>query len=414
MSIPLLPGSSSSMINDYYRRYAIEKKQYFEGCRLIISNIVLVTLRVGDTYTIEVELKDLNLSHEISLTWLSDALLNRCHIFPGDNVDVSLWNPESVKNASRLFKGWENFLGLGLQEWSLLKLSKAEEMFYECRSFVGDKIDCWALPELEDANSMFSLCENFNPQSVARWRPEQLRVANKMFDDCTSFTGNGIDAWNLSNLEKADEMFYVSGDNSTFNPTSVSKWSPVALISAEFMFRNCKIFTGKGADSWQLQKLQRASHMFSGCSAFNAVVAAWCPENLVDAIYMFRKCGAFEGEGLANWGGCLTKLTRVEGMFSDCANLKLKNLSTWELPKVEYNDLQDMLSNVLVKDGDDIKALKSMKLRVPAEVDNINVIHHIFGSKRGAELFKAGYKTELEKACNNWKKYDKLCALQQN
>ena len=102
-------------------------------------------------------------------------------------------------------------------------------------------------------------------------------------------------------------------------------------------------------------------------------------------------------------------------MFSDCANLKLQNLSTWELPKVKYNALQDMLSNVLVKDDADIKALMSMKLRVPAEVNNINVIHHIFGSKRGDELFlNSVIKPKLKTACDNWREYDKLCALQQN
>ena len=165
-------------------------------------------------------------------TWIT-SITNFSQAFqqsnlPG-NVDFSNWaSGLAATNVSTMFSGNTNFIGTGLANWNLTKVTNMAS-FLSGTAFNSD-ISGWDLQSCTNASSLFSSTP-FNHSSISNLNLYNITTITSMFSGCTAFNqdidtkvvGTGADAYLAWDTANVDDMHACFNGATSFN-YSIGKW----------------------------------------------------------------------------------------------------------------------------------------------------------------------------------------------
>jgi len=145
------------------------------------------------------------------------------------NVDFSNWaSGLAATNVSTMFSGNTNFIGTGLTNWNLTKVTNMAS-FVSGTAFNSD-ISGWDLQSCTNAGSLFSGTP-FNHPSISNLNLYNITTITSMFQGCTAFNqdvdtkvvGTGADAYLAWDTSNVNDMHACFNGATSFN-YSIGKW----------------------------------------------------------------------------------------------------------------------------------------------------------------------------------------------
>ena len=96
-----------------------------------------------------------------------------------------------------------------------------------------------------------------------------------------------ISKWNVSNVTNMQYMFYQCKN---FTGTGLENWDVSNVTDMSYMFCYCNNFTGKGLENWNVSKVTNMYAMFSRCENFNGDLSKWDVSSVGNMDFMFKNC----------------------------------------------------------------------------------------------------------------------------
>ena len=93
------------------------------------------------------------------------------------------------------------------------------------------------------------------------------------------------------------------------------------------MFDECRNFTGKGLENWDVSNVTNMRYMFNNCRNFNSDLSNWDVSNVEDMTCMFYNCKKLNFD-LSKWD--ISNINDMQSMFIYCEQLK-QDFSTWNI-----------------------------------------------------------------------------------
>lgn len=191
-------------------------------------------------------------------------------------------------------------------------LKELRSIMRDVNVYLGDIEIPKNITSLENA---FSLTTRSDFSGLENWDVSHITNMNYLFQNCKSFTGKEIKNWNVSSVASMREMFR---NCKKFN-ANLSKWNISNVKDTNEMFAGCSNFTGKGLENWNTKNIEEMTGMFAGCTKFDADLSRWKTHNLKKMMYVFQDCYSFFGKGLENWD-----LSNVKAMKNDFTHTKVQ------------------------------------------------------------------------------------------
>jgi surface protein len=194
-------------------------------------------------------------------SWCTAEVTSMNAMFQGAtsfNCDIGEWDTTKLTNAMSMLQSASRF-NRNLSRWNTTSLTHANYMFAYASEFAGD-VSSWKTPALKDAFAMFRGASKFDC-NLSGWDVRRVTTMTYMFAQARSFTGKGLEEWDVSgaidmchmfnsaekfdadlskwdvtNVKRMDKMFH--GAIAFSNITSVLKWKPSSLETANDMFTN--------------------------------------------------------------------------------------------------------------------------------------------------------------------------------
>ena len=169
-------------------------------------------------------------------------------------------------------------------------------------------------------NRMFRISRLNNERincDISRWDVSNVTEFSYMLLYCSEFKCD-LSEWDVSSGKLFAEMF-----TSTQIDFDVSKWDMSNAEDTSGMFSYCYKFKGKGLEKWKTNSLKACSSMFCSCEKIDPDFSDWDVSNVTRFDFMFEDCRNFTGKGIRNW---VIKPKRLYKMFMGCTKLDPKNI----------------------------------------------------------------------------------------
>lgn len=270
-----------------------------------------------------------------------DDMFNDAYVF---NSDISGWDTSRVISMNRMFKNSKKFnrdISTDNDKWNVSNVESMDEMFHSALEF-NSNISGWDVRNVKSFVRMFYNCPVFDG-SLNDWNflldgtNEVDQNMRQLFEFCRMFTGKGLDTWNVSRVYDVTSMFK---DCSSFTGTTISNWNDNTsnIRSFDNMFLRCSSFNGN-IGGWDTSSATSMIYMFYEASSFNQNLKDWNVSNVTNMSSMFNGATYF-GDGdetvVENWK--TTSLTNMDAMFYRCLYfdgiLVSKPDGTWDVSKV--------------------------------------------------------------------------------
>ena len=182
-----------------------------------------------------------------------------------------------------------------------------------------------------------------------------------MFFGCFSLANLDLSSVNTSSVTDMGAMF---GCCSGLISLDVSGVDTSRVTNMAQMFSSCSSLTGLDVSNFNTSKVTFMPYMFKNCSSLTSLnVSSFDTSNVTNMTGMFSSCGALMSLDVT--GVDTSNVTEMkiyesdEGIFQNCTNLKILDLSSFDLSKVSAEDagLQNMLSGCSLEELRTPKAL---------------------------------------------------------
>jgi Mycoplasma protein of unknown function, DUF285 len=145
--------------------------------------------------------------------------------------DLSDWTVSNAVNMHGMFAGANQFVGTGLENWDVGRVSDFSHMFMNADSFVGN-LSLWDTSSATTMETMFAHALNFNGE-LTKWNVSRVRTMSFMFYFAPKVEGGDLTQWNVSQVESTAAMFCLASNFSGH----VSTWDTRNLQSMHAMVR---------------------------------------------------------------------------------------------------------------------------------------------------------------------------------
>jgi probable HAF family extracellular repeat protein/surface protein len=282
-------------------------------------------------------------------TWDTHSLLLMPTMFSNAlnfNQDLTSWDTSYVTDATSIFEYAQNFIGAGVESWSLISATSITDMFTYSGVPTGPCNDViWSVwrgpPNNFTREQLLStgLTLYLEPLTNTTFQP----AINDWFTpgaahDAVVYTYGQMSDWNttqVTNMSFAFEGRTSSGidGNFTGNQTyeTVSNWNTKLVVNMTGMFQNATYFNGD-LSAWLTSfRLTNVSYMFDNATNFQGIgLLNWRPSLVTNMSYMFNNATLFQ-EDLSSWGTRLTRVTNMDFMFHNAISFLGFGLQTWTI-----------------------------------------------------------------------------------
>ena len=133
---------------------------------------------------------------------------------------------------------------------------------------------------------------------------------------------DGIDKPNLERVEKMTAMF--SGCSSFNQP--LEEWDVSKVTDMSNLFSGCTSFN-QPLGGWDVSQVTNMLKTFYACSSFNQPLGGWNVSKVTNMGWMFRDCSSFN-QPLDGWN--MSKVTNMGAMFYSCSSFD-QPLGKWKI-----------------------------------------------------------------------------------
>ena len=287
------------------------------------------------------------------------------------NGDIGNWDVSSVTNMKGMFYGTKNFVGRNIGDWGekVKNVTNMAGMFAHAESFNAD-IGNWNVSSVDNMELMFIKAISFEGINLGQWGNTVNRVSTMydMFNGADKFNGD-IGNWDVSSVENMAGMFsntksFIDGniglwrdkvknvtdmsgmfsDTEKFNG-DISSWNVSSVTRMNNMFKNAKNFHGINLGNWghKISKVDKMEGMFSGAEKFDSDIGDWDVSAVTSMNAMFKNAINFRGINIGKWGDKVRNTSFMISMFEGAIDFDGK-IGNWDVGKVGY--MQDMFTGV--------------------------------------------------------------------
>ncbi len=176
---------------------------------------------------------------DTSVTTTIAGMFYRCKNL--EYVDLSGFDPSSLKHVTQLFYGCESLKTAILTGLVTGKVSSLNYIFYACRSLRELDLSSWDVSGCEDFAFAFYGCPELRILDVSTWQTPNLRNLSYTFYWCDALLALDLSSWDVTKVSvwtSAFEDCYVNGP-------------AYAKDQACLMYLNTDLFGSKKPSSWQ-------------------------------------------------------------------------------------------------------------------------------------------------------------------
>lgn len=179
--------------------------------------------------------------------------------------------------------------------------------------------------EVTDMVSMFSGCSGLTTLNLSSFNTSEAANTASMFRECSNLGkitfGNNFKTKNTESMFQDCKALTTLDGLSSFNTSQVGNMS--------FMFNGCSSLTSLDLSSFNTSGVKYMNNMFEGCSSLTSLdLSSFVTSKVEDMSYMFKGCSGLTSLDLSSFDmSGVTHENYMEGMFLDCTNLKMLDLS---------------------------------------------------------------------------------------
>lgn len=210
--------------------------------------------------------------------WKTDSLTNSEYVFYDctnlEAVDVSKWNMSKVTTAKYMFYGTTNLTNLGtnnVRNWDVRNLKDASWMFGVSGLNELD-VSLWNTQSLVDASAIFNTLNNLTELDVSNWNTSNVTTFHGMFANSDNLETLGTDGVKNWNTEKVTNTYAMFNACSSLTEIDVSNWDTSSLETAYKMFWHCISLQSVDISNWDMSKVTNTTKMFSNCKSLKELV----------------------------------------------------------------------------------------------------------------------------------------------
>lgn len=259
-----------------------------------------------------------------NLKFGSDAKLSEMFLDnPAFNRDVSTWDVSSVSAMDYMFSNATAF-NKDITNWKLNNCGMFAYMFYGTTSFNGS-VAGWELSTTVDISmiGMFRDCKAFVGTGIEDWNVERVTAFTAMFYGATVFNGD-VSGWNVGAGASFRNMFRLTEQ---FN-RDLDTWDMSSAIDISDMFREALVFNGN-VSTWDTSNVQLMNGLFVSTLAFDQPVGEWDVSKVTNFTQTFG--GGIFNQDISQWD--TGSATTMEGMFSNAKEFD-QDISAWNVGNV--------------------------------------------------------------------------------
>lgn len=250
---------------------------------------------------------------------LSEMFLNNAAF----NRSVATWDVSNVSAMDYMFSNATAF-NTDITNWKLDNCSMFAYMFYGATSFNGS-VAGWELSTSVDISmiGMFRDAKAFVGTGVEDWNVERVTAFTGMFYGATVFNGD-VSGWNVGAGASFRNMFRLTNQ---FN-RDLDTWDMSNAIDISDMFREALVFNGN-VSTWDTSNVQLMNGLFVSTLAFDQPVGGWDVSKVTNFTQTFG--GGVFNQDIGNWD--VSSATTMEGMFAGAKEFN-QSIINWDVSNV--------------------------------------------------------------------------------
>ena len=185
------------------------------------------------------------------------------------NLTLANWNTGNVTDMSYMFRGCRAFTTMDIGGWDVKNVATLERFLCSDNTNIpmnlqNINLSAWETNSLKNANWMFQYCSNMITANLHGWNLSQATDMAAMFEFCKKMTSVDVGDWTFGN--NIADLGLVFRHCQTLEVVDLSSWSTASATSMWYLFEYCyKLQTVYVGDGWNMDNVTQTANMFVGC-----------------------------------------------------------------------------------------------------------------------------------------------------
>lgn len=225
-------------------------------------------------------------------------MFNNCLSFTNLSAAVRNWSPHNLSSASYMFAG-VGATALDFNGWSMSKLNDCSYMFANnLAKSLRVELSEWDMTKVRNAQGMFK--DRQVDMDVTKWKLPELTNMAEMFSGCTGFNQD-ISGWVLGKVTTVKAAF----EKLDFFDQDLGVLAGNPITDASMLFRNSRMATGKGMESWTADGIKTVLGMAQNANRFDPDLSGWCTKPGINTAQVDEGASGWAPEHKPAWGTCV-------------------------------------------------------------------------------------------------------------
>ena len=259
-------------------------------------------------------------------------------------------------------------------------------------SFDASKL---VLDNVTNINSMFRHCISLSEINVLNWNTKSIISMIDVFNDCINVNELNVSKWNTSNVTS---MYHLFDNCFKIKRLDISNWNTSNVTNMSYLFgsdntKAMALTQIKGIENIDISNVTTMNGIFSECINLKSLdLSRWDPVKLNNMNNMFYNNKSLVDLKIGNWK--LNKIINLENTFKNCSSLTELKLTNWDFTNV--TNLEGILDNTTSLQTLILPTVQSANLLkdyLPIKTADAPGTLKIMGDKTGldASLFTSKY-----------------------
>ena len=303
------------------------------------------------------------------------------YIFKGyaslENVDFSGLDTSTTNNMSNIsgmFVDCTSLVNVNLSGFITSKVNDISYMFTNCNSLKNVNLTGVDTSNVTSMRYMFEGCKSLEKIELDNFNTENVTDMDNMFRNCSSLRSLDLSSFDTSKVTSMINLFI--GCNSLENITFSNKFNTSSVVKMNNMFKDCNSLKNLDLSSFDTSSVINMSYMFSNSGVSNLDLSSFDTSSVTNMQGMFYNTGELKnitfGEKFntslvenMSYMFCSTSLesldlskfdtsslTNTSYMFAKLDNIKILDLSKFNLENVQESKMNNMFKKNIIADSE--------------------------------------------------------------